>query len=313
MKKETYSKIQKEIKGLKQSNLLSSWWLLRAILLSALWVTLLSSNNTFLIILGVLLGTAVVFNWISILHDCGHGHFFSSPFLNTSVGLIASCFSLLPFEQWRVTHNLHHRWTGYFDKDPTTSGPNERIMKDNQKKIVDIAWKYWIPIFVISYYVRSFWNPSFTLQFSKTKRKKFFQIFCLFFMFLPYVLLLDAFGWKFLSVFLLSTFVTLFVSDPFLLSQHNYFERGYTQEFSKPVPPREQDSFTRELMFPSFISNLVFMNFNYHVAHHYFPHLPAYYLPRLHYETPNRISWLRWVLRAKKIPGHKILMGFGNL
>ena len=315
MKKETFLKLQKEAKKLKQSNLMSSWWVLRATLLTSLWITALSSGSLPFIILGSFLGPAVVYNWVSLLHESGHGHFFTARWVNTIVGLIASWFSLLPYEQWRITHLLHHKWTGYFDKDPTSSGPNKTIIKDKQKKIVDFAWKYSIPLFVPIFYFRSFWNPFFTLQFSKSASKKVFQIFCLFFMLLPYIILTALIGWKFLAIICPSFFLTLIIADPFLLSQHNYFERQYFDEnkSDRPVPLREQDIYTRELVFPPFIANFVFMNFNYHVSHHFFPKLPGYCLPKLKYESASRMSWSRWLFQSKKIPGHKILMDFGPL
>ncbi|MBG08126.1 MAG: hypothetical protein CME68_05170 [Halobacteriovoraceae bacterium] len=316
MNKNDYLQLKEKVKRLKNSDLIALWWLVRASLLTITWLYLLLSNHNILNILGIPLGVAVVFNWVSILHDCGHGHFFSKNWMNTIVGLTASIFSLLPFEQWRTIHNLHHRWTGYFDKDPTASGPNKTMIKENQRKVVDFAWKYWVPIFVISFYVRSFWNPFFTLQFSPTIKKKALQLFCLLFMIMPYIILCYFFGMNFLIPFLLSTFFTLFISDPFLLSQHTYFERKYyNEEDSHPtIPPRKQDEYTREIIFPPFISNFVFMNFNFHVLHHFFPSLPAYHLPGLIKWTPkatNRQNWTTWVIEAKKIQGHKLLMSHG--
>ena len=316
MNRNDYLKLKKRVQDLKKSNLIGLWWVFRASLLTMIWLSLLLSNYKILNFVGILCGVAVVFNWVSILHDCGHGHFFSKSWMNTLVGLIASWFSLLPFEQWKTIHNLHHRWTGYFDKDPTASGPNKSMIKPNQKKIVDFAWKYWVPIFVISFYIRSFWNPLFTLQFSQTNKRKAFQLFCLFFMLLPYIVLIYFFGMVFLIPFLLSTFFTLFVSDPFLLSQHTYFERKYYDKANShlTIPPRKQDQYTRELIFPPLISNLVFMNFNYHVIHHFFPSLPAYHLPELVKLTPKplyRHNWTDWVIQAKKVPGHKLLLHHG--
>ena len=149
MNRSEYLKLKEKIKTLKKSDFTSLWWVIRASLITLLWLKLLLSGLLLLQVIGIFLGVAVVFNWVSILHDCGHGNFFSKGWMNTTVGLIASCFSLLPFEQWRIIHNLHHRWTGYFDKDPTASGPNKKVIKDKQVAIVDFVWKYWIPIFVI--------------------------------------------------------------------------------------------------------------------------------------------------------------------
>jgi acyl-lipid omega-6 desaturase (Delta-12 desaturase) len=47
-----------------------------------------------------------------VMHDCGHGSFFSSRRLNGLVGWISGVITLTPFAQWRRDHALHHASSG---------------------------------------------------------------------------------------------------------------------------------------------------------------------------------------------------------
>ena len=318
MEREAFSALRKQAKVLKQSNWTSAWWVLRASIVTAIWIYLLSHGSMWALAAGSPLALVVIFNWVSILHECGHGHFFTGRWrwVNTAAGLVGSWFCLLPYEQWRSTHLIHHRWTGYIDKDPTTSGSNDTIFRERQKAIIDFAWKYSIPLFIPSFYVRTFWNPFLSLEFAKTTQQKIFQIFCLVFMFAPYIVLGSLYGGSFFLALLPGHLFAIWFSDPFLLSQHVYLPRMISTEVEgevKPISVREQDRFTREVTFPAWIANMVFMNFNYHVGHHFFPTLPAYHLAKLDYHAPIRMPFSTWWRKAKRIPGHVLLAESGDL
>lgn len=51
-----------------------------------------------------------------ILHDCGHGSFFSQPLANQWVGRVCGVLTLTPFDVWRRTHNMHHATSGNLDR-----------------------------------------------------------------------------------------------------------------------------------------------------------------------------------------------------
>ncbi len=50
-------------------------------------------------------------------HDCGHGSFSKSKWLNNLIGHISHSFILVPFHGWRISHRTHHKNTGNLDKD----------------------------------------------------------------------------------------------------------------------------------------------------------------------------------------------------
>ena len=47
-----------------------------------------------------------------ILHDCGHGSFFSSRRANSITGAILGVITLVPYTYWRKTHAIHHATSG---------------------------------------------------------------------------------------------------------------------------------------------------------------------------------------------------------
>jgi len=50
-------------------------------------------------------------------HDCGHGSFSRSKWINDFFGTILHSFILVPYHMWRLSHKHHHKNTGNFEKD----------------------------------------------------------------------------------------------------------------------------------------------------------------------------------------------------
>ena len=51
-----------------------------------------------------------------IQHDCGHGSFFRSKWLNDWVGRSLSVLTLTPYDFWRRAHSIHHATSGNLDR-----------------------------------------------------------------------------------------------------------------------------------------------------------------------------------------------------
>jgi omega-6 fatty acid desaturase (delta-12 desaturase) len=54
-----------------------------------------------------------------IFHDCCHGSFFKSKRANEIVGTIMGIFVVVPFQQWKLSHNIHHATSSNLDKRGT--------------------------------------------------------------------------------------------------------------------------------------------------------------------------------------------------
>ncbi len=291
-------------------------WLLRAVGVTVLAICLSFSEQPVIWFIGQLIYVAALYNWFSILHDTGHGSFFRSSKLNYAIGFLSSLFILLPFEQWRVTHKAHHKWTGYMDKDPTKSSSSPDQLSPAIRKLCDVVWKYWIPLFTPMFAATVFYNPKLSFQFAENRRDKLLQVFSLFVMVIPYVALGVIYGAAFFKVWTFGFLMALFVGDPFLLSQHTYlpWETATKDgEERKPMSHRLQDEYTRQLIFPKWVSKYVLMNFDKHVAHHLVPHVPCYYLDQIPVNASTEMRWQDWYVRAKRIPGHKLLCDYGTV
>lgn len=51
----------------------------------------------------------------TIQHDCGHGAYFTSKFLNDRVGEALGVLTWTPYHYWRRTHSAHHAYSGNLD------------------------------------------------------------------------------------------------------------------------------------------------------------------------------------------------------
>lgn len=73
-------------------------------------------------------------------HDCGHRSFFNSQTANDWVGRFLSILTVVPYDFWRRSHNLHHATSGNLDKcgvgDIDVLTVQEYMKLSNFKKIL---------------------------------------------------------------------------------------------------------------------------------------------------------------------------------
>ncbi|KAG4966367.1 hypothetical protein JHK84_040957 [Glycine max] len=88
-------------------------------------------------------------------HDCGHGSFSDSPFLNSLVGHILHSSILVPYHGWRISHRTHHQNHGHIEKDESWVPLTEKIYKnlDNMTRLVRFTVPF--PLFVYPIYLFS--------------------------------------------------------------------------------------------------------------------------------------------------------------
>ncbi len=75
-------------------------------------------SNPFVYLLDVLLRTYVIFIGTVMAHEGTHGHLGKTKAANFWWGRLALLPSMVPFANFRKTHNLHHLYTNIPDKDP---------------------------------------------------------------------------------------------------------------------------------------------------------------------------------------------------
>lgn len=85
------------------------WYVAYLTLSISYWLTM----PIIILTAGFLVRTFILF------HDCCHQSFFKSRKANDILGTILGVVTLVPYEQWKNTHNVHHATSGNLDKRGT--------------------------------------------------------------------------------------------------------------------------------------------------------------------------------------------------
>jgi acyl-lipid omega-6 desaturase (Delta-12 desaturase) len=255
----------------------------------------------------ITLAVALV-HWFVILHECGHDTLFRTRRLHTAAGHIAAFFAGIPFHAWTRVHGRHHKWTGWQDLDPTTEALVPRPRSRVERAVVNVCWRFWIPLFSIVYRVTNYWHIPrlFGLFPAPSDRRRIARdALCL------------AAAYLFLAIVLgpatlarlagAGLILSLIAEDVLLISQHTHVPQGVSGGTGvRPYPAIEQEPFTRSLRLPAFVSALV-LHFDAHELHHMYPFVPGYHLRRIDYRPENEIGWWQWIARAKRVRGDVLL------
>jgi omega-6 fatty acid desaturase (delta-12 desaturase) len=87
------------------------------LLLVALVALYWSRDVSYLLTLALSLPTAgLLTRTFIIMHDCGHGSFFTSRRANDAVGVLTGFLTFMPYAKWRREHALHHASSGDLDR-----------------------------------------------------------------------------------------------------------------------------------------------------------------------------------------------------
>lgn len=254
-------------------------------------------------VLGHLMLSIFFLQTFILLHECGHLNFFSSRWANVWVGRLMGLLTLIPFYTWKEMHNLHHRWTGWRDLDPTTSGTVGPGASKTKNAIVNICWKLFVPVFYLGYKIGNYWwlpKMSRFLPESKYKKARVSVIAYG----ISYVLLGWFFGREVLHLFVPGFLLSLLWKELVIMTQHSHVEMPVSQgEEVKPISFQDQIPYTRSFFFNKTLAKWMLLNFNLHEAHHAKPGVPAYYLTEVPTGTPEKPSFGHWFQKAKGMQG----------
>lgn len=303
-------------RGLKAKNGEALWIVARVIVLSALGIGLSSANSTPVWFTGQLILGCAMFQWFILEHDAGHGYFFTRPIWNMAVGLFGSLFALVPFFSLSYIHSKHHIWIGWRDRDPSQKVVTPEDVPPARRFIVDFCWRFWVPIFGILFGLSNFWNIPRLFRMVKFTPLRFKFVFGIVFPIAIHVALgfAGVSHWRYwaLAYFFFST-----IADPMLISQHSHIpqNRAYDQEV-KPIMPKDQPVYCRDLLFPEWFTRYFLLGFNIHAIHHMVPMIPSYRLHEIDQslgkEGSTRTHWLDWFIRAKAMRGTELLLRMRN-
>jgi fatty acid desaturase len=259
--------------------------------------------NTFLYWTGQLLLSFFFLQTFILLHECGHLNFFKTRFLNTLFGHFFGLLTVIPFYSWMHMHNLHHKWTGWRDKDPTTEKTVEPQDSPIMRWIVNVSWFLFIPLFFLSYMLSNYWNVL------KMKRHlnavKFRNAVVQILIYVVFYSLLFVFFHSFILQLILPAFFLSFIwKELVIMTQHSHIEIPISNgKEVKPVAYADQVQYTRSFYVNSWFEAFFLFNFNYHELHHMYPGVPAYFLQKIDLNLPKEPRYSRWFVQAKSMKG----------
>lgn len=294
---------------LKSSNRLGALYTASCVIQTGVALLLSGSGSLPIWLLGQLLLALALMQWFILLHEFGHMTFFRARRLNTLLGHVASFFSIIPFHAWRKIHGLHHKWTGWQDRDPTTQTLVNRDLSPFEKSLTNTCWRLSIPLFGLIYRCNNFWNlPRLKRIFPK---KQSFRLIALniFGLASVYAFIVWFLGPETMMRYVgLAVLLTLVLQEWLILSQHTHIRMELSRgEDVRPFSASEQETYTRSLIFPAWVARNLLINVNAHELHHVYPAVPGYHLHRIDRETVNGVNWWHWLRTVKSMPGEQFL------
>lgn len=238
-----------------------------------------------------------------LLHECGHLSFFKTRLLNKVMGHLFGFLSMIPYYSWQQMHNLHHRWTGWRDKDPTTETTTNPSSSSTKNLIVNITWRLFIPVFYISYKLSNYWNLFKIKRFLSPKKYNKVKIQAIIYIII-YMLLSYFFGELIVHLFVPSFAISLLLKESVIMTQHSHIEIPVSNNKEvKPISYLDQVKYTRSFYINTCFTKYFLFNFNLHEAHHAHPAIPAYKLSNVNLDISERPKFFSWLVKAKKMKG----------
>ena len=260
-------------------------------------------------IVGQLLLAVALLQWFILLHEAGHLTLFRTRLLNIAVGHLAGLLALVPFAAWRRVHGLHHVWTGWQDKDPTTAALAPRPRGRIEIALVDAAWRCWLPLFSVLYRLGNYWNiPRLCRLFASAGQRRAITVNAL-----ALLAMYAGLAWAieietFLRLFAVGVVASFVLQDPLILSQHTHIPQRLSLGCRvAPLSPQAQEAHTRSLRFPRWFAHWVLINFNAHELHHRCAGIPGYRLGAIRSVQRNEVNWWTWLRAAKRLRGSVFL------
>jgi fatty acid desaturase len=286
--------------------------------LLVLWQRLVHRSDAASYLVSQVVLAVVIFHHFSLMHECVHGSAGVRGWANTLVGHYASIFCFLPFHPWKAIHLEHHAWTGALDRDPTLAEVRRIRERNRMSGLARFAWATWLPLLALLQHLVFWLYPMKVWRQGRLAWPQLWRslvsIACL-----PaaYVLLDLALphGLRFRDVGL-ALGIYLVLVEAVNLPHHSDLPGYYAGADGARPPVWEQSRSTRTCDYPWPMSELVMLNFNFHVEHHLFPTLPWYRLRRARdlvrpvlgadYQECRTVHWM---LDRRRRPAEAVFLG----
>ncbi|MFI2744040.1 fatty acid desaturase family protein [Zhouia sp. PK063] len=336
-----YQELRKEVNTIVKDLAPQRSWLIKfkafvfPLLYFSAYALILSSGNSHgLFFTGYfLLGFLLVLNFLNLIHEAVHGVIFKSfKWMNN---IYVSFFDIMGANSyiWKVRHiRFHHAYPNIMDWDTDfEQSPMARVFPEgpilNMHKYQHIYLPFIYPLYLFNWLlVRDFKDfykkDSMVRRHIEIPKKEYVKlfifkaIFIFYIFFLPKLMLDITWGQELLG-FILMMFTASLTSLIVLLSPH----ASIHSEFPRPDENGNMPYtwFTHQLRCTNdvksndgFFVRFFMGNFNYHIAHHLFPHIHHIYYPEVtkaieNFAIKNNLPYRKYSL-SESLKGHYKLL-----
>ncbi|TKK69349.1 fatty acid desaturase [Ilyomonas limi] len=285
------------------------WWTIKAktILFPLLYVAayagalLWGSNIGVLYICYFLLGCFLLLNFLNLIHDAVHHTLFKQPWLNRMYVYFFDIMGANSY-MWKIRHiRLHHNYPNVMGWDSDfEQSPMARVFPHGAYSVMHRYQHFYLPLLYPLYLfnwllVRDYkdffiksrlvWKVNQHIPAIEYVKLFLFKIFFLLYtIVIPKVVLGISWAQIFIA-FLIMMFTASIISLVVLLSPHATPESEFPLPDEKGMLPdtwfRHQLATTNDVISDSWFIRFFMGSFNYHIAHHLFPHINHVYYPEV--------------------------------
>lgn len=286
------SQLKKIIAPFEKTNTMSSIWQLINTLvpLIILWYAayLTLSVSYWLTFPLLIVAAGFVIRTFIIFHDCCHQSFFKSRLANDILGTITGVLTVVPYEQWKLSHSIHHATSSNLDK----RGVGDIWILTVDEYLAAPLWKRFAYRVYRNPFVMFGIGPIFVFliqyRFNRkgARRKERLNTYLTnVLIVLLYAALIWAIGWQaFLliqgPIFFISGFLGIWLFYVQHQFEDTYFENE--DEWSYVKAAVEGSSYYKLPKPLQWVTG----NIGFHHVHHLSPKVPNYYLEQAHNSTP---------------------------
>lgn len=292
MHQSNIAQLKKRVAPFEQTNIKASIWQLcnTLIPLFVLWyVAYLSLSVSYWITLPILVVAAgFTIRTFIIFHDCCHQSFFPSRIANDIVGTITGVLTLVPYEQWKNAHSIHHATSSNLDKrgvgDIWIMTVAEYEAASRWLRLAYRIYRYPLVMFGLGPIYVFVFQYRFNRKGAKRKERLGNYLTNVLIVLL-YAVMIWAVGWEaFLliqgPIFYLSAVMGIWLFYVQHQFEDTYFEKE--EEWSYVKAAVEGSSYYKLPKLFQWITG----NIGFHHVHHLSPKIPNYYLEEAHESTP---------------------------
>ncbi|MDK8183320.1 fatty acid desaturase [Paenibacillus sp. UMB4589-SE434] len=234
------------------------------------------------------LASGFVIRTFIIFHDCCHQSFFKSRMANDILGTITGVLTLVPYQQWKNSHSIHHATSSNLDKRGT--GDMWVLTIDEYKAaplFTRIAYRiYRNPVVMLGLGPIFIFLISYRFNHKGARRKERINTYVTNVSIVAlYTILVWAIGWQAFvlvqgPIFFLSGVLGIWLFYVQHQFEDSYFE--HEEEWSYVQAAVEGSSYYKLPKLLQWITG----NIGFHHVHHLSPKVPNYNLEKAHNATP---------------------------